>query len=133
MARKGTHRIYQFVDDLVTLGHRELMAEFGVPEDHSRDTMLKIAHAMCHHYARTTIHVPALIEIRLDERDERIYEAYQLDGPDGARAFTKDRLEQLAAQYELTLRHLYSVVALARRRDLARRQPTLPGLETDPA
>ena len=133
MARKGNKRLFQFIDDLVALGARELVEKAGLAEDEARSIMTSIAHGMCHQHSRTTLYVPAVLEIELDERDERIWAAYGQDGPDGARPFTKARIEQLAAEHQLTPRHVYSVISLAKRREQQRRQPGLPGFEAPEA
>jgi Mor family transcriptional regulator len=129
VARRGNKRLYQFIDDLVAIGTRELMQSAELQEIEAKTLMTSIAHAMCHQHARTQFYVPAVLEIELDERDECIWSAYCQDGPDGVMKFTKARVEQLAEEHKLTPRHMYSVISLARRRDQARRQPALPGLE----
>jgi len=131
MGRKGRKRVYQFVDDLVAVGARELMQLAGMPEGEARDLMTGIAHALCAQYARTTMYVPAVMEIPLGERDERVWANYCTPafGSDGSRPFTAERINEIAEAEQISPRHVYSVVALMRRREQARLQPALPGME----
>ena len=128
MGRKGTQRLYQFIDDLVATGVRELTTSAGLPEQAASDLMTAIAHQVCFQYGRSHLYVPAVLELTLTPRDEQIYSEHASEGPDGVRPYTAARLEQIAATRGLTLRHCYNIIALARRREQARRQPQLPGL-----
>lgn len=129
MGRKGTKHVHQFIDDLVAVGVRELTTAGAIADQPARDLMTAIAHQMCIQYARTHLYVPAFLERQLTPRDEQIYAAYAVEGPDGVRPYTAARLQQLAAAQGLTLRHLYNIIALARRRENERRQPQLTGLD----
>ncbi len=129
MGRKGNLRVYQFVDALVATGVRELVTSAGMTEQTARDFMTAIAHQMCFQYAKEHIYVPAVMELKLSSRDVAIYNEHATEGPDGVRPYTAARLEQIAAAHDLTLRQCYNIIALARRRDQAMRQPQLPGLE----
>ena len=131
MGRKGRKRVYQFVDDLVAVGTRELVLQAGLAEAEARTVMTGIAHALCAQYARTTMYVPALMEIPLGERDERVWANYGAPafGTAGSRPFTAARIDEIAEAERISARQVYSVVALMRQRDQARRQPALPGME----
>ena len=130
MGRKGIDKVHQFIDDLVAVGVRELVGSGTVAEQEAREQMTAIAHQVCFQYARSHIYIPAVLELTLTPRDEQIYAAYAAEGPDGVRPYTAARLEQIAAEQTppLTRRHCYNIIALAKRREQARRQPELPGL-----
>lgn len=131
MGRKGRHKLYQFVDDLVSIGTRDLVKQTSVPEPEARELMTGIAHALCAQYARTNMYVPAVLEIPLSARDEQIWNDYCAPafGTEGSRPYTAQRIAEIAAAQELSERHVYSVVGLMRRREQARLQPALPGME----
>lgn len=132
MGRKGTQRVHQFIDDLVAVGVRELTTSGAMPEHEARDQMTAIAHQVCFQYARSHLYVPAVLELTLTPRDAEIYSEHATEGPDGVRPYTAARLEQIALARGLTVRHCYNIIALARRREQARRQPQLPGLNDAP-
>jgi Mor family transcriptional regulator len=127
MGRKGDQRLRQFIDDLVAIGVAELTSDGSIDGAAARALATRIAHRLCFEYGRTQMYIPAVIELELTERDAEIYRKYGDDSPN-ARRFTHARLRELAAEYNLTERHLYNVLALARRRDIQARQPDLPGL-----
>lgn len=129
MGRKGRTKAPEFVEQLVDIGARQLVADLDVPEAAARATMSEIARSICAQFSRRFIYVPADMEFALTERDQRLWDAYGQPGPDGARPYTGERLAQLAAEAELTTVHLYRIFKLARRRELAARQHTLPGFE----
>lgn len=127
MARKGGKRVGQLVDDLVSIGAAEI-AGMGVPEKLAREIALQIAHRLCAQYARAYLYVPALMELELTARDEEIFAKYQKHGPK-ARAYSSNRAEELAGEYKLTTRQIYSIIALQNRRLMVLRQGHLPGFE----
>lgn len=129
MGRKGDRRLYQFIDDLVAIGARELAGKPKLDEKAARELMTTVAHQLCFQYARTSLYVPAALELKLTPRDEEIWLQYGQDGPGGARKYSAARVEQLAATHGLTVRHVYNIVALMRDLDAARRQPGLPGID----
>ena len=129
MGRKGIDKVHQFIDDLVAVGVRELVGSGTVAEQDAREQMTAIAHQLCFQYARSQIYIPAVLELTLTPRDELIYSAYAIEGPDGVRPYTAARLAQLAVENSLTLRHCYNIITLAKRREQARRQPQLPGMD----
>lgn len=133
MGRKGGKRIYQFVDDLVSIGARELVKQTDIQEDEARTLMHGIAHALCAHYPSTTMYVPAMMDLPLSVRDERVWHNYCACrfGSAGSRAFTAERIDEIALAEGLSPRHVYSVVALMRRREQSRRQRALPGMDDD--
>jgi Mor family transcriptional regulator len=122
-------RLYKFLDDLVRIGAKEITASLGVPDDQARQIMQTVANGVCLDYARFHIYVPAAVELQLDPRNEAIWAKYSQAGPTGSRPFSTARITELAQEYELTERQIYSVVSLMRARDLATRQVELPGIE----
>lgn len=131
MGRKGDDRVYQFVDDLVSIGVRKLTGSAGLDETAAREHMTSIAHELCFQYARTSLYVPASLQLRLSPRDEEIWAKYSAEGPGGVRPYSSARVQQLATEYAFTVRHVYNIIALMRDLDAQRRQPGLPGI--DPA
>jgi Mor family transcriptional regulator len=131
VGRKGDDRLHRFVDELVSLGSRELAKLADMPEEEAKTAMTAVANSMCFAWGGQTVYVPQSLELRLTERDERIFLAYKQHGPTGSRPHSRERVEELAAEFELSDRHVYNIVALATKREQARRQPTLPGI--DPA
>lgn len=129
MGRSGRTKAPEFVEQLVEIGARQLVADLEVPEAAARATMSEIARGVCAQFARRFVYIPLDMEFALTERDQRLWEAYGQHGPDGARPYTGERLAQLAAEAQLTTVHLYRIFKLARRRDMAARQHTLPGFE----
>lgn len=127
--RTGRRRPYQLVDDMVTVGSKELSEQLAVPAEQAREVMRQIAHQVCYLNAKCVIYVPEDLDFELSQRDVQIWEQYQQDGPDGARKFTAHRVEQLAHDYNLTTQQIYNIVRLMRRREVADRQGVLPGLE----
>lgn len=115
----------EFVDDLVRIGTAELAAKLKLPEDQGREVMASITGQIVSLYARTTMYVPA----GFDSRNGTIWEKYQQDGATGTRAFTQDRVAELAAEYQLTSRQIYSIVAVMKAQETARRQGRLPGFD----
>lgn len=131
MGRKGRHRLYQFVDDLVAIGVRDLVGQASLQEEAARDLMTSIAHQLCSQYARTNMYVPAVLELPLTARDEQIWQEYSqpVFGTEGTRPYTAARVTEVAAKHNLSERHVYSVLALMRAREQKRLQVQLPGFE----
>ena len=132
MGRKGDSRTTVFVDAAVEVGARHLVRVLGVSEPTARDLMTTIAWDICGQFARTTLYIPALLELQRTERDRRISNAYAAAAAgDGSRPYTHARIVEIAAAEQLTVRQVYDILKLERQRDLADRQQQLPGL--DPA
>lgn len=131
--RQGRKRPYQLVDDMVTVGARELVAQFKMPEEQAKEAMREIAHQVCFMNAKKIVYIPEAMEFELTKRDVEIWAEYQLDGPgpNGARKFTGPRVEELAAHYKLTVQQIYNIIRLMKKREIAARQGVLPGLELD--
>ncbi len=119
------------VNDLMEIGGRHLVATLGMQEQDAQATMRLIAHRFCERNAKCMLYIPEDLQFGLVERDTKIWEAYQLDGPDGARKFTGARVEQLAAEHELSIQQVYNIVRREGKAELATRQGVLPGI--DPA
>lgn len=130
MGRKSRQKLYQFVDALVETGTRRLVAD-GVTRnaEQARTVMREIAHAICHQYARSVLYVPADMEFALSKRDAQIWAKYGIDGDDGARKYSPQRVAQLADEYRLTTVQIYCIVKLMQRRELAARRRERAGVE----
>jgi Mor family transcriptional regulator len=128
MGRKGDRRLHQFIDDLVAIGLRELPQHVDATPEVARELMTAIAHQVCFAYARTSIYVPAAMELTLTPRDEDIWRKYGQEGPDGVRPYTAARIQQLAGEYGMTERHLYNIVRMMRELETRKRQLPLPGI-----
>jgi len=125
MGRKSNEKLYQFVDALISTGAREIKQSLGVDEDKARALMREIAHSICFQYARSYMYVPADLEFQLTKRDEEIWQEYGQDGPDGARKYSPQRIAQIADARRLTTQHLYCIVRIMQKRELASRQGQL--------
>ncbi len=128
MGRKGDERLYQFVDDLVAIGVRAFAGSGPLDEEQARQRMTEVANQLCVQYARTSLYVPAALQLKLTPRDEEIWAKYGLEGAGGVRPYSSARVQQLATEYGFTVRHVYNIVAMMRDLEAARRQPGLPGI-----
>ena len=126
MGRKGIRQVHQFVDHLVAAGVAEITGNGLADLDKAREVATLIAHRICFQYARTEMYVPAVLELELTKRDQQIWDLYHADSP-GARRCTTARISELAAQFALTERQIYSILTLQREREIAARQAQLPG------
>lgn len=135
MARNGKRigrgprdTVSEFVDHVSGIVTRELQTA-GLAESQARDLATTIVHQICSRYAKQTLYIPGLLDMRLTERDLEMWDAYCRPGPTGSRPCSHERLLEIAAERGLSDRHLYSIFKLARQRELAARQGTLPGLD----
>lgn len=126
---KSQKRVTAFVDTLVAIGSRALTAQLGLEDGLARDLMREIAHEICSQYGRTFMYVPADLGFDLERRNQEIWTKYGQSTPGGARAWTQERVEELAAEYRVTSIHVYRILAQFR----AAMQPRLPGLDDDSA
>ncbi len=115
----------EFVDALVRIGADALVKELGGPRDRAEAVMAKVAVGILAEFARHTMYIPA----GFDARNEAIYGSYG-EPSATAGAYTRARVEELAAQHGLTARQVYSIIGVQRARELASRQPLLPGFDT---
>lgn len=80
----------------------------------------RIALGICARYARTQLYVPAAVALLHNgPRNLEIWQAYHQDGPDGARAYSGARVNQIARQHRLTARQVQSIIKRLRDRDIA--------------
>lgn len=121
MGRKGDDRLYQFVDDLVAVGARELVAQLGPDEATAREVMRTVAHDICTMYARSYMYVPVDMEFELSARDKDIWRKYGEDSAT-ARKFTPARIAELATEYCITTMQIYCITRLMRKREAAARE-----------
>ncbi|MDO9094482.1 MAG: Mor transcription activator family protein [Rubrivivax sp.] len=115
----------EFVDDLVRIGTAELNGKFKLPEADCRVVMASITDQIVTLYARTTMYVPA----GFGPRNKAIWDKYQQNSQT-ASAFTQDRVAELAVEYQLTTRQIYSILAVMKHAEMARRQSQLPGFDS---
>lgn len=130
MGRKSQKKLLQFIDSLVATGVRELAGHIvkadGTPdEDRARERMMAIAQSICFQYAKAILYVPVDMEVRLSKRDDEIWAEYGQDGPDGARKYSPDRVNQLSVQHGLTVSHIYCIARLMLKRELESRKGRL--------
>lgn len=126
---KSAKKVTAFVDTLVAIGSRSLTGQLGLEDSLARDLMREIAHEICSQYGRTFMYVPADLGFGTDRRNKEIWSKYGQSTPGGARGWTQERVEELAAEYHLTTIHVYRILA----RQRAALQPSLPGLEPEDA
>lgn len=138
MGRKGDDRLYQFVDDLVSVGARDVVEQLGVDEAAARELMRGIAHGICTMYARSYMYVPLDMEFELSARDKDIWRKYGEDSSTAGK-FTASRIAELSEEYKMTTVQLYAIVRLmrtreqaARAREFSARQGVIPGLDDAP-
>lgn len=123
----------EFVDDLIRVGKARLVAELGAADEAAQHVMGKIAADIVNEYARRSMYIPA----GFGTRNSEIWKAYGERGPasngqPGADPYTRARIEELAVQYGLTSRQVYSILGAMRAQELATRQGQLPGMEPAP-
>ena len=119
------------VNDLMEIGGAHLVAVAGMTAQDATAAMRLIAHQFCERNAKCMLYIPEDLQFGLVERDTKIWAAYQIDGPDGTRKFTGARVEQLAAEHELSLQQVYNIIRREGKAEMATRQGVLPGI--DPA
>lgn len=118
----------EFVSDLVRLGVEQLVTQLQLPADAAGRVMRQIADAVCAEYARRHIYVP----VAYDPRNREIVRKYH-ESSRSARACTPARIKELAAEYALTWRQIYSILKDHREAEFALRQGVLPGLDPEPS
>lgn len=113
-----------FVENLVRIGIDQLDSELGAPRDRAESAMRRVAAQLCAAYAGRPMYVP----VAFDPRNREIVEKYGRQGRT-ARAFSPERVIELAAEYELSERRIYGILAEARAEEFSARQGVLPGLD----
>lgn len=126
MGRKGREKLLQFVDHLVATAEQVLGEELKVEKDRARAAGTEIARRICAQYGKTFMYVPSALPFELTERDREIWAEYSTDGPDGAKRYTRDRVDQIASARNLSPQHVYSIVKLMHQVEMARVQAGLP-------
>lgn len=113
-----------FIECLVSIGTEQLRAGLNLPLEKAEPVMRRVADQVCVAYARRFIYVP----VAYDPRNREIVEKYGRQGAT-ARPYTAERIDELAQEYQLTVRRIQQIVAEARDADFAARQGRLPGLD----
>ena len=134
MGRKGRDKVLEFIDTTVALGQRVLASELKLDDQRAREVATLIVHQIVFTYGKTYMYVPEAIDIELTKRDEEIWVKYNRDGPVAgdrpyAKKFSRDRVEELAAEYGLCTVQIYNILRLQYQRQVADRQGTLAGFE----
>jgi len=118
---KGAKKVYAFIDNLVAVARHQMGAAFpDVPAETIEQVATDIAHEMVFLYARTEMSIPAALPLTLGPRNAQIYADYGKDSAT-ARAYTSDRIAELAAQHRLTTRQVQNILASGRAADAAAR------------
>lgn len=60
--RTGRRRPYKLIDDMVTVGARELVDQLAVPEEQAKEAMRQIAHKVCFMNAKSMIYIPEALD-----------------------------------------------------------------------
>lgn len=123
-------RVPAFIEVVTEIAAQAIIS--AVPLDRNEATMLakRIALDICARYAKTEMYIPVAAALtHLAERNQRIWESYSRPGPTGARPFTGARIDDLAAEHNLTSRQIQTILADMRRLEAARRQQHLPGFD----
>lgn len=131
MPRCKRLKLQEYVADLVSAGTEVLRDDLRMPDSEARATMIRVARAVCHRNAKSTVYIPDAANLRNLERNAAIWSLYQEDSPDprGGRKFTPQRANELAAQFDLTQQMIYRILRGAREAEISERQAELPGLE----
>ena len=110
-------------------------AAAGVPvtwsPDQAREVMMRVLAVFCDRNAKSLVYIPEGVTLATMQRNAMIWAAYQQDGPAPSftRRHTRQRIDELAAQYDLTSQQVYAIVARERRAEIADRQAELPGID----
>ena len=130
MSRKKREKLLQFVDDLQAHSIK-VLTKMGVPEPTAKDAATDIAQRICAQYGRSYMYVPTDLDFKLAARDVELWVKYGQDGPPPtcAKKYSRDRVEELAEEYELTSQQMYCILRLMHRQEVSSRQGVLPGLE----
>lgn len=114
----------EFIADLVRIGVEQLGRDLAIDAVQAEKAMRAIADQVCVEYARRNIYVPAAYDPRNREIIRKYHQASRSAG-----ACSHDRVRELAIEYALSTRWIYSLVAEARAAEMAARQGVLPGLD----
>lgn len=133
----GASDVHDFIGLVVSVGRTVLAERLGVPADRAEAVARDMALAMCRAVPRTRVYIPLAIDAALAERDMLIWSQYGQDGvgPDGrisSRRFTRARVLELAAEYQLSEVQMYNILRLRHRQAIADVQSTLEGFGTPP-
>lgn len=140
MPRSQRLKSYQFIDDLaetggavltdgVALTPEQLQAaqatgSVQLTDAQAAGVMREIVRRFCHRNAKSVVYIPEAISVAKMERNARIWQDYQT----GPKKFTPGRIEELAAEHDLTPQMVYQIVARERHRELREVQDELPGM-----
>jgi Mor family transcriptional regulator len=130
MAEPKPKGLTDFVSDLLETGSASLVARLGVDRSAARDAMLQIAEELLDQYQGNPIYVPMAFGRRNAEIARKYSETRPTSPP-----YSQARIKELAAEFRLTSRQIYNVIAA--RRAILRPPPdgtppvqtTLPGLD----
>jgi Mor family transcriptional regulator len=118
MGRKGSNRVTELVQQLIHLGTLTLVETFGCNELQAQVTMREIAHNLARSNGGEYLYVPKDQDFGLTKRDMAIYER-----------MGKENVNDLAKEYGITARQLYSINRYVRDHLVRKRQGNLPGFD----
>lgn len=130
MGRRQREKLHAFVE-AANSEAASVLVRHGLSEAAAQAAAKEWVARIVGRFERGYMYVPVKAELDRDTRDAEIYALYDKDGPDGARRNTRDRAEQLAEQFELTVQQLYAILRHKRHQEIRARQIALdaPGLE----
>ena len=127
MPRSSRLKLHQFVEDLVKVGQDHLTAQCALPAEAAGAAMIAITRAFCERNAKSLVYIPEAANLAKMERNAIMWAKYQVDGtgPTFARKFTPERLQEIAAEYDLTPQQLYNIFRDERAAELSLLQASL--------
>lgn len=118
MGRKGSTRVTELVQQLISLGTTTLVETFDCKPLQAQQAMREIAHNLARSNGGEYMYVPKDQDFGLTKRDLQIYER-----------MGREDVHTLAKEYGLTARQLYSINRYVRDQMVRQRQNALPGFE----
>jgi Mor family transcriptional regulator len=110
-------RMRVFVPSCVALAKTRLIASLGLTEAQAEDLAGDLIHDICVEHSGRYMYVPSDYEYTLSKRDHEIYNAYN-----------SRNMVQICEKYGITHGRVYQIIKIVHAQELAKRQPTLPGL-----
>lgn len=109
------------------VGQDHLVAECGLSSESAQTAMIAITRAFCERNAKSLVYIPEAANLAKMERNAIMWAKYQVDGPGPtfARKFTPERLQEIAAEYDITSQQLYLIFRAEREAELSLIQASL--------
>lgn len=111
-------RLRVFADTMISIGAAEIEAQLGTDTALAKLVMAAATTKLCAMFSGQTFYVPSGLAAGLSERNDAICRRYAQPAsePSGSRPFSQERVCELAAEFGLTQRSLYSIIRSARSR-----------------